>query len=136
LSQLRASLDALVLKAVTLVQTQHLKPHISNQCVHVKGNDGGKKAVRQITMQLKDNSFVFRFDVKNYYARIDHHILMKQLHVATTNPAIFLTDIFNLISGNPSRSKFLVNNSRSGSSRVNSVASSQLNSNFRFLVND
>jgi hypothetical protein len=67
--ELWASLDALVLKAVTLVLTRHLKPHISNQCVHVKGNGGGKKAVRQITRQLKDNSFVFRSDVKSYYAR-------------------------------------------------------------------
>ena len=31
-------------------------------------------------MQLNDNSFVFRFDVKYYYASIDHYILMKQLH--------------------------------------------------------
>ena len=78
--ELWASLDALVLKAVTLVLTRHLKPHISNQCVHVKGNGGGKEAVRQITRQLKDNSFVFRSDVKGYYASIDHHTLMEQLH--------------------------------------------------------
>jgi len=57
----------LVLKAVTLVLTQHLKPHISNQCVHVKGNGGGKEAVRQITRHIKENRFVFRCDVKDYY---------------------------------------------------------------------
>ena len=62
-----ALLDALVLKAVTLVLTQHLKPHISNQCVHVKGNGGGKEAVRQITRHIKENSFIFRYDVKDYY---------------------------------------------------------------------
>ncbi|MDA8561037.1 reverse transcriptase domain-containing protein [Nitrospinae bacterium] len=78
--ELWASLDALFLKAVTLVLTRHLKPYISNQCVHVKGNGGGKEAVRQITRQLKDNSFVFRSDVKSYYASIDHHVLMEQLH--------------------------------------------------------
>jgi len=65
--ELWASLDALVLKAVTLVLTQHLKPHISNQCVHVKGNSGGKESVRQITRHIKENSFVFRCDVKDYY---------------------------------------------------------------------
>ena len=69
--ELWASLDALVLKAVTLVLTRHLKPHISNQCVHVKGNGGGKEAVRQITRHLKENSFVFRSDVKGYYAVIE-----------------------------------------------------------------
>jgi hypothetical protein len=35
--ELWALLDALVLKAVTLVLIRHLKPHISNQCVHVNG---------------------------------------------------------------------------------------------------
>ena len=69
--ELWASLDTLVLKAVTLVLIQHLKPHISNRCVHVKGNGGGKEAVRQITRHLKENSFVFRSNVKGYYASID-----------------------------------------------------------------
>jgi RNA-directed DNA polymerase len=38
-----------------------------------------KGGSRQITNQLKDNSFVFRSDVKSYYASIDH-VLMEQLH--------------------------------------------------------
>ena len=66
-----ALLDALVLKAVTLVLTQHLKPHISNQCVHAKGNGGSKEAVCQITRHLKEDCFVFRSNVKGYYASID-----------------------------------------------------------------
>ena len=65
--EILALLDALVLKAVTLVLTQHLKPHISNQCVHVKGNDDSNEAVRQITGHIKENRFVFRCDVKDYY---------------------------------------------------------------------
>ena len=36
--ELWASLDALVLKAVTLVLTRHLKPHISNQRVVYQGS--------------------------------------------------------------------------------------------------
>ena len=95
--ELWASLDALVLKAVTLVLTQHLKPHISNQCVHVKGNGGGKEAVRQITKQLKDNSFVFRSDVKSYYASIDHHVLMEQLH-SHINDARVITLIWDYLN--------------------------------------
>jgi len=39
--------------------------------VHAKGNGGGKEAVCQITRHLKENSFVFRSDVKGYYASID-----------------------------------------------------------------
>ena len=95
--ELWASLDALVLKAVTLVLTRHLKPHISNQCVHVKGNGGGKEAVRQITKQLKDNSFVFRSDVKSYYASIDHHVLMEQLH-SHINDARVITLIWDYLN--------------------------------------
>jgi len=95
--ELWASLDALVLKAVTLVLTQHLKPHTSNQCVHVKGNGGGKETVRQITKQLKDNSFVFRSDVKSYYASIDHHVLMEQLH-SHINDARVITLIWDYLN--------------------------------------
>ena len=50
--ELWASLDALVLKAVTLVLTRHLKPHISNQCVHVKGNDGGEEFISKLLLNL------------------------------------------------------------------------------------
>ena len=95
--ELWASLDALVLKAVTLVLTQHLKPHTSNQCVHVKGNGGGKEAVRHITKQLKDNSFVFRSDIKSYYASIDHHVLMEQLH-SHINDARVITLIWDYLN--------------------------------------
>ena len=69
--ELWASLDALVLKAVTLVLTRHLKPHISNQCGSCQREWRWKEAVRQITRHLKENSFVFRSDVKGYYASID-----------------------------------------------------------------
>ena len=43
--ELWSSLDALVLKALTLVLTRHLQPRISAQCFHVKGNGGGKNAI-------------------------------------------------------------------------------------------
>ena len=56
--------------------------------------------------------------------------------VAPTNPAIFLIVMISLFTGNPFRWKYLLNSSRLGSSRANSVVSSQLNSNFRFLVSD
>jgi RNA-directed DNA polymerase len=85
------------LEGGTLVLTRHLKPHISNQCVHVKGNGGGKEAVRQITKQLKDNSFVFRSDVKSYYASIDHHVLMEQLH-SHINDARVITLIWDYLN--------------------------------------
>ena len=50
--ELWASLDALILKAVTLVLTRHLKPNISNQCVHVKENGGGKQLISKLLLNL------------------------------------------------------------------------------------
>ena len=77
--ELWSSCDALVLKAVALVLSSHLKPYISNQCSHVKGNGGAKQAVRQVNAHLKGNPFVFRSDVKSYYTSINHSILLDQL---------------------------------------------------------
>jgi RNA-directed DNA polymerase len=77
--ELWSSMDALVLKAMALVLSRYFKPHISKQCVHVKGNGGAKQAVRQVNEHLGDNRFVFRSDVKSYYASINHIILLDQL---------------------------------------------------------
>ncbi len=146
-----SSLDALVLKAMSLVLTQHLKPHLSRNYdppkypkrstpvhtspdrpqnaassppnpptlggkrvpsppelgdlggknlryripetsvytvakkrgtlvpfpFHLAGSGGMKGAVREVAANLADNEFVFRTDVKGYYASINHHILME-----------------------------------------------------------
>ena len=50
--ELWASLDALVLKAVTLVLTRHLKPNIYNQSAHVKGNDGDEEFISKLLLNL------------------------------------------------------------------------------------
>jgi hypothetical protein len=41
-----AALDALVLKAMALVLTRHLQPHLSGRCTHLAGHGGSKAAVR------------------------------------------------------------------------------------------
>jgi len=40
-----SSLDALVLKAIAIVLTEHLKPHISDQCFHLARSGGMKVTV-------------------------------------------------------------------------------------------
>ncbi|NEQ72449.1 MAG: hypothetical protein F6K23_04780 [Okeania sp. SIO2C9] len=40
-----SSLDALVLKAMTIVLTEHLKPVLSPQCFHLPENGGLKEAI-------------------------------------------------------------------------------------------
>jgi len=74
-----SSQDALVLKAVALVLTERLEIHLSDQCHHVRGHGGAKAAVRRVADQAPNHQFVFRTDVKRYYASIDHAILMAQL---------------------------------------------------------
>jgi len=74
-----SSMDALVLKAIALVLGEHLKPHLSQRCFNVAGNGGMKAAVREVGANLSKYKFVFRTDVKGYYASINHHILMEQV---------------------------------------------------------
>ena len=45
----------------------------------MKGHGGAKAAVRQVFDHLPANSFVFRTDVKSYYASIDHVSLIERL---------------------------------------------------------
>jgi len=71
------SIDALVLKATAIVLGEHLKPHLSQRCFHLAGTGGMKAAVREVAANLSEYQFVFRTDVKGYYASINHHILME-----------------------------------------------------------
>ena len=70
-------MDALVLKAITIVLTEHLQPILSPRCFHLAGNGGLKGAVREVAANLTKHTFVFRTDVKSYYASINHTILME-----------------------------------------------------------
>jgi hypothetical protein len=72
-------MDALVLKAVSIVLGEHLRPHLADRVFHLAGSGGGKAAVREVTAHLDENTFVFRTDVKGYYASINHGILYHQV---------------------------------------------------------
>jgi hypothetical protein len=76
--ELWAALDALVLKALAIVLNRRLD--FPRSCYHVPGKDGEKRgakaAVRHICARLLLNQFVFRSDVKSYYASIDHAVLL------------------------------------------------------------
>ena len=69
--------DALVLKALALVLGSRLS--FSRNCTHLKGNGGGKGAVRRVWRHLKQNRFMIRTDVRSYYASINHQCLMERL---------------------------------------------------------
>lgn len=91
--ELWAALDALVLKALAIVLNRRLD--FPKSCYHLPGKAhrpfvsvvravdkdgeekrGAKAAVRHICSRLPTNQFVFRSDVKSYYASIDHAVLL------------------------------------------------------------
>ena len=73
------AMDALVLKATAIVLTEHLAPQLSRNCHHLAGNGGAKAAIRRVLENRTGNEFVFRSDVRSYYASIDHETLFSQL---------------------------------------------------------
>ena len=78
--------DALVLKALALVMGSRLS--FSRNCTHLKGNGGGKGAVRRVCRHLKQHRFVIRTDVKSYYASIDHQCLIERLSRVIQDPRV------------------------------------------------
>ena len=70
-----SSKDALVIKVLTAILEEKLKPFLSKACYHLKGNGGLKGAVRDIAGLLPKYKFFFKTDVKSYYDSIDHFTL-------------------------------------------------------------
>ncbi len=48
-------------------------------CMHLKGRGGIKGAARLIQRKLPEYTYVAKFDIKSYYASIEHQILFKEL---------------------------------------------------------
>ncbi len=75
-------------KVVVANHTRHLEPHLSKQCYHLAGRGGAKAAVRAVADNLDGNTFVFRTDVKSYYASLDHDVLVGQLQRYVKDPRV------------------------------------------------
>src|ERR1035441_1556388 len=85
------ALDALVLKALAIVLNRRLD--FPRNCFHVPGKVGAAKrgaiaAVRHICSRVPSNQFVFRSDVKSYYASIDHAVLLALVRQRLGDPII------------------------------------------------
>jgi hypothetical protein len=74
-----------VVKATALVLIAHWLPNLSPHCYHIEGRGGAKAAVRFVNEHSADGTFVFRTDVKSYYASIDHGILLALLEEDARN---------------------------------------------------
>ncbi|MCP4546681.1 MAG: hypothetical protein GY835_09490 [bacterium] len=79
-----ASRDALVLKAVAIVLGRFLPPRLADGCFNWKGEGGLKGAVRAVRKALPDHDFVYRSDVRKYYASLDPEVVYRAVerHVA------------------------------------------------------
>lgn len=69
--------DALVLKVLSMVLARPLG--ISSHCTHVKNHGGLKATVVDVNHHLPHYQFALKTDVADYYASIDHEILLAQL---------------------------------------------------------
>ncbi len=79
-----ASRDALVLKAVAIGLGRSLPPRLADGCYNWKGEGGLKGAVRAVRKALPDHDFVYRSDVRKYYASLDPEVVNEAVerHVA------------------------------------------------------
>jgi hypothetical protein len=80
--------DALVLKALAIALSDLLRPHLSPRCFHLAGTGGLKGAVREVAAHLHEHEFVFRTDVKGYYASINHDILYNLVRQYVREPVV------------------------------------------------
>ncbi|WP_149330560.1 reverse transcriptase domain-containing protein [Citrobacter braakii] len=80
--------DALVIHALTCLLAQHLPVH--HTCEHVRGQGGGKQSARRVHHFLRNTNapFVFRTDIRGYYANIDKDRLYRQLTTCITCPGM------------------------------------------------
>ena len=62
-----------------MVLTRQLQPRLSQHCYRLADRDGVKAALRAVRLHLPCHRFVFRTDVRGYYASIGHDRLYERL---------------------------------------------------------
>jgi hypothetical protein len=80
-----SAVDALVLKATALVLTSHWVADLSQHCHHLLRRGGAKAVVRFVHENLAVSTFVFRTDVRSYYACMDHVTVLGLLDQAVSD---------------------------------------------------
>lgn len=96
------STDSLVLKAVSIVLSRQWHGLLSKRCFHLRGRGGSKAAVPEVLDKIHPVStspesgsnqtaarYVFKSDVKRYYASMDHEILIDQCRELIDDETIF-----------------------------------------------
>lgn len=75
-----SSRDAMVIKVLTRIIQNKLKPYLSKTFYHLKGHGGLKGGVRDVIKLYPKYRFLCKTDVKSYYDSIDHFTLFMKLY--------------------------------------------------------
>ena len=75
-----SSRDALIIKVLTAIIQEKMKPFLLKTCYHLKGHGGLKGAVRDVMKQLPKYKFFCKTDVHSYYDSINHYTMLMKLH--------------------------------------------------------
>jgi len=75
-----SSIDALVIKVLTRIIQEKLKPYLLKTCYHLKGHGGLKGALRDLRKLYPKYRFFCKTDVRSYYDSIDHFTLYMKLY--------------------------------------------------------
>ena len=70
--------DRAVIHIVWTVLDKLITPHLPDNYYKKKGK-GPKKAINDLSSNLKTHKYVFKTDVKSYFASIDHDLLLKKI---------------------------------------------------------
>jgi len=70
--------DAVVLKALTLVLSTIIREDVGDDCYHLKGCGGLKGAIKKAVEYIPQYNYALKADVANFYASMDHEILLDQ----------------------------------------------------------
>ena len=80
--------DAVVLKAMAIALTPHIKQHVRHQCIHLTGRGGAKAAVRAVKARIAEYAFVLKADINSYYARISHSLIRTEIRRVCRSPSL------------------------------------------------
>ena len=61
---------------------------LSKKCIHVKGHGGMKHHLKRLNKALEKYPYVYRTDIKDFYASIPHKALMRMLREKIDDPVI------------------------------------------------
>jgi hypothetical protein len=84
------AIDAIVLKAISIVLTEPVQDHIDKRCYHIKGNGGVKGAINKVHDFIKGYQFVVKSDIADFYASMNHQIVMEHCKQVIKDKSILM----------------------------------------------